>query len=147
MLPSLPHGDDSTLCAATCVESMGCAVSVDMTEPEADKAGIAIDAQGGTIPLAIPWIGSTNRSNQERVARTRRSMAQYRSVTASTLLPDEVTAAIRTGLVNVRVVATHPQHPPLSPVSCLGGQGTVPYEQNTQQSPAAGRSSTAQPSH
>ncbi len=53
---------------------MVCAVSVDMTEPEADKAGIGIDAQGSTIPLAIPWIGSTNRSNQERVARTRRSI-------------------------------------------------------------------------
>ena len=65
-----PHGDDSTLCAAACVG----AVSVDMTEPEADKAGIAIDAQGSTIPLAIPWIGSTNRSNQDRVARMRRSI-------------------------------------------------------------------------
>lgn len=75
MLSSPPHGDDSTLCAAVCVESVVCAVPVDMTEPEADKAGIGIDAQGSKIPLAIPWIGSANRSNQERVARTQRSMA------------------------------------------------------------------------
>lgn len=106
MPSSPPHGDDSTLCAATCVESTGCAISVDMTKPEADKAGIAIDEQGSMTPLAIPWIGSANRSNQERVARTRRSIAQYRSVTKSTLLPDEATAAIRPGLGNLRVFAT-----------------------------------------
>ena len=74
MWSSPPHGDDSTLCAATRVESMVPVVSVDMTEPEADKAGIGIDAQGSMTPLAIPWIGSAKRSNQERVARTRRSI-------------------------------------------------------------------------
>lgn len=30
-------------------------------------------------------------------------------------------------------------------VVCIGGQGTVPYEQNTQQSPFLGRSSEPQP--
>ncbi len=31
--------------------------------------------------------------------------------------------------------------------SWIGGQGTDPYEQNTQQSPALGRSITPQPEH
>jgi hypothetical protein len=74
MLSLPPHGDDSTLCAAASVESVVGAVSVDMTKPEADKAAVGIDAQGSTIPLAIPWTGSANRSSQERVARTRRNM-------------------------------------------------------------------------
>ena len=39
------------------------------------------------------------------------------------------------------------QHPAPGPASCTGGQGTEPYEQNTQQSPAFGRSTTPQPPH
>jgi hypothetical protein len=31
--------------------------------------------------------------------------------------------------------------------ACIGGQGTVPYEQNTQQSPSSGLSSTPQLLH
>ncbi|MEO5883834.1 MAG: hypothetical protein ABIQ06_15560 [Caldimonas sp.] len=70
MRSSPPHGEDSTPFTAACVESVVCAVSVDGTE-EADTAGLAIDAQGNMIPLAIPWIGSANRSNQDKVARMR----------------------------------------------------------------------------
>jgi hypothetical protein len=33
------------------------------------------------------------------------------------------------------------------PASCTGGQGTEPYEQKTQQSPAFGRSTTPQAEH
>lgn len=33
------------------------------------------------------------------------------------------------------------------PSRCTGGQGTLPYEQKTQQSPRRGRSSAPQPVH
>lgn len=41
------------------------------------------------------------------------------------------------------------RHPPLLPcrLSWIGGQGTDPKEQNTQQSPTFGRNRVPQPSH
>ncbi len=72
MLSSPPHGEDCTPFTA-CVEP-AYPVWKDVTEPDADIAGIAIEAQAGMSPLAIPWIGSAKRSNQDNVARMRRSM-------------------------------------------------------------------------
>ena len=43
--------------------------------------------------------------------------------------------------------AVVPQHAAPAPASCTGGHGTEPYEQNTQQSPAFGRSNAPQPAH
>ncbi len=41
-----------------------------------------------------------------------------------------------------------PRYPQQGPrAACTGGQGTVPYEQNTQQSPGFGLSSAPQPPH
>lgn len=73
MPASPPHGEDFTPFTA-CDESLVYAFWAEMTEPDADRAGTAIEAQAGMIPPAIPWRGSENRSNQDKDARTRRSM-------------------------------------------------------------------------
>lgn len=39
------------------------------------------------------------------------------------------------------------QHPPADALACTGGQGTLPYEQYTQQSPDFGLSTLWQPTH
>ena len=75
MPSSPPHGGDSTPSIAR-VESLLCPIGTDETEPEADKAGIAIDAQAGIIPPAIPCTGSAKRSNQDKAALMRRNMKQ-----------------------------------------------------------------------
>ncbi len=73
MPSSPPHGDDSTPSIAR-VESLLCPIETHETEPDADRAGIAIDAQAGIIPPAIPCMGSAKRSNQDKAARMRRNM-------------------------------------------------------------------------
>ncbi len=47
----------------------------------------------------------------------------------------------------VKVVRNHVLQQPLRPFSCTGGQGTLPQEQNTQQSPGLGLRSAPQPVH
>jgi hypothetical protein len=42
---------------------------------------------------------------------------------------------------------SHRDHPQQSRLSCIGGHGTSPHEQNTQQSPRLGLSSASQAGH
>lgn len=43
------------------------------------------------------------------------------------------------------IAGGQPQQLDERPVCCIGGHGTVPYEQKTQQSPAVGRKTDPQP--
>ena len=50
-------------------------------------------------------------------------------------------------VVSLLSMAQEEQHPPVGSLACIGGHGTLPYEQYTQQSPNLGRSTRWQPAH